>query len=164
MGEICSVKWLTDCVSWPLVQHIKNFSLLLQLLAWPSSSRCLIEERGTNESQVLFCTLRFYVFYELLMNKNEMRFFMPECIGRQIALTPTSGFEFDKRPARRVKGAHEGDANAEYHKPVASNNPCKISEDFCETNRYSIPLNVFFFLPSRSPNARFLAVTSEHGW
>lgn len=35
------VAWLTDCVSWALVQHIKNFSLLLQLLACPSSSLCL---------------------------------------------------------------------------------------------------------------------------
>lgn len=35
------VMWLTDWVSWALVQHMKNFSLLLQLLAWPSSSRCL---------------------------------------------------------------------------------------------------------------------------
>lgn len=37
-----SLVWLTDCVSWALVQHMKNFSLLLQLLACPSSSLCLM--------------------------------------------------------------------------------------------------------------------------
>ena len=43
--------WLTDCVSWVLLQHMKNLSLLLQLLAWPSSSRCL-HERATDNTFV----------------------------------------------------------------------------------------------------------------
>lgn len=43
------VLWLTDCVSWALVQHIKNFSLLLQLLAWPSSSLCLMGRKTQKE-------------------------------------------------------------------------------------------------------------------
>lgn len=41
-GNKPKVNELTDCVSWALVQHMKNLSLLLQLLAWPSSNLCLM--------------------------------------------------------------------------------------------------------------------------
>lgn len=44
------VMWLTDWVSWALVQHMKNLSLLLQLLAWPSSSLCLMKRRWRMKS------------------------------------------------------------------------------------------------------------------
>lgn len=39
----------------------------------------------------------------------------PECVCCEIALTSTSGFQFDKCPTRRIKGAHEGNADTEYH-------------------------------------------------
>lgn len=40
---------------------------------------------------------------------------IPECVCSEIALTPTSGFQFDKRPTSRIECAHEGNADAEYH-------------------------------------------------
>lgn len=106
--------------------------------------------------------LCFYLILQVY-KREKIDFLIPECISCEIALTPTSGFQFDKSPARRVKGAHEGNAHAEYHQPVASNDPCKNSEGFCKANQHSSPMK-FFFGSSHSPKAKFLAVTSEHGW
>lgn len=172
---MCSGTWLTDCVSWALVQHMKNFSLLLQLLAWPSSSRCLMEggKRAKRESIIALYAVVWVILWvvnisihpsssanpgsghggsccccEIYMF-NIYNIYIPECIGCEIALTPTSSFQFDKCAARWVKGAHQGNANTEYHKPVASNNSCnnkKKSEDFCETTQSCIPFEVFLFL------------------
>lgn len=46
---------------------------------------------------------------------------VPKSVRSKVALTPTGCFQFDKSPTRRIKSAHEGDANAQYHKPVACN-------------------------------------------
>lgn len=56
---MCFVLRLTDCVSWALVQHMKTFSLLLQLLAWPSSSLCLIKGGGKKKKSSLTIELEF---------------------------------------------------------------------------------------------------------
>lgn len=50
---------------------------------------------------------------------------IPECVRSEVTLAPACGFQFDKSPTRRIKGAHEGDADAEYHQPVACNNSCR---------------------------------------
>lgn len=50
---------------------------------------------------------------------------VPESVCGEIALTATSGFQFDKSPTRWIKGAHEGDAHTQYYKPVADNDACK---------------------------------------
>lgn len=53
------------------------------------------------------------------------RLLIPECVRGEVALTPTGGFKFDKSPTRGIKGAHEGNADTEYHEPVACNDSCK---------------------------------------
>lgn len=41
--------------------------------------------------------------------------FVPESVCGEVALAPTSGFQFDESPTRWIKGAHEGNAHAQYH-------------------------------------------------
>lgn len=48
-------------------------------------------------------------------NREAKCLLIPESVRSEVALTPTGGFQFDKSPTRRIKGAHEGNANAEYH-------------------------------------------------
>lgn len=47
--------------------------------------------------------------------RDDKALLIPECVRSEVALTPTGGFQFDKSPTRRIKGAHEGNADAEYH-------------------------------------------------
>lgn len=44
-----------------------------------------------------------------------MGLFVPESVRGEIALAPTSGLQFDESPTRWIKGAHEGNAHAQYH-------------------------------------------------
>lgn len=48
-------------------------------------------------------------------NRESSGLLIPESVCGEISLTPTSGFQFDKSPTRRIKGAHEGNADTEYH-------------------------------------------------
>lgn len=57
------------------------------------------------------------VLLHLLMvrNRESKGLLVPECVGSEVALTPPGRFQFDKSPTRRIKGAHESNADAEYH-------------------------------------------------
>lgn len=96
---------------------------------------------------------------------------VPESVCGEIALTATSGFQFDKSPTRWIKGAHEGDAHTQYYKPVADNDACKEYWIIIPNQTWQTPqelhlriISCFTYFIFHSPKARFLAVTSEHGW
>lgn len=73
-------------------------------------------EKGRKTVKIVL--LAMFVFHFLgnsFLKERKFDFLIPESISCEIALTPTSGLQFDKSPSRGVKGAHEGDAHAEYH-------------------------------------------------
>lgn len=72
-GNKPKVNELTDCVSWALVQHMKNLSLLLQLLAWPSSNLCLMWRKKScyakKTERNLFVLVFSYYYFMHFKNK-----------------------------------------------------------------------------------------------
>lgn len=111
-------------------------------------SRCVKETEGSRWSRGV----------GLRMEKEPK---VPQCVRGEVALPAASGFQFDESPTRRIERAHQRDAHAQYDEPVAHDDACKeLASVIPEPN--SAKPNVVFAI--HSPKARFLAVTSEHGW